>query len=162
MKKIKNIQNHFEVIDITKGHSGKIHPSMGEFLGYCLYKLAIRFRSNMDQGFAKHHLLAPQAGMLTLLQKSGSMTQVELGSYLAIDKATMVRFLDDLENKKLLVRKPHISDKRAKVLELTSKGQQVIKEIHKIRKEIENKTLSSLTKAEISQFKKLISKLIIE
>ncbi len=90
-----------------------IHPELQDFLGYAMSKLAMRVRSRMDELVSRYGIVAPQCGILKMLHRVGPMTQVELGSYMMIDKATMVRFLDGLEELGLAVRSTHDSDRRA-------------------------------------------------
>lgn len=162
LKKIKSSDHQIEVIDLSHDNVAKIHPAMREFIGYCIYKLAIRFRAQTDAGFSSYRLVAPQSGILNLLYNVGTMTQIELGGYLAIDKATMVRFIDDLENKKYLVRTTCQQDRRAKILCLTDLGRKTVEKLQKIRRKVENQMLSPLSESEKKQFRALISKLTIQ
>lgn len=142
--------------------SPRIHPAMRPFVGYCMAKIAFQFRARMDEGLAGYGIVAPQCGMMALLHKVGPMTQIELGGYLAIDKATMVRFLDDLEEKKWLVRVTDPKDRRAKVLQLTKAGEKTLAGALKVKDAIENEMLGVLTKAERETFAKLIAKIALQ
>src|ERR1035437_20139 len=85
-------------------HRACLHQSLKKYIGYCFYKTAASMRAKVDHRFAPFGLVAPQFGMLIILREQGPITQMELGSYMAIDKATMVRMIDVLEGKKLVTR----------------------------------------------------------
>lgn len=131
---------------------------MRQFTGYCLYKVAVRLRSRMDELLKDLGLVAPQCGMLALLNRVGPMTQIELGNHMAIDKATMVRFLDGLQKKKLITRIENSKDRRAKVLQVTSAGTKLLNAIAKVRDQVENEIFANLTKKEFETLRALIAK----
>lgn len=131
---------------------------MRQFTGYCLYKVAVRLRSRMDEMLEDLGLVAPQCGMLALLNRVGPMTQIELGNHMAIDKATMVRFLDGLERKKLITRVENSKDRRAKVLQVTSSGAKLLAAIAKVRDQVEKEIFANLSKKEFETLRALIAK----
>src|SRR4051812_23008777 len=113
---------------------GKIHPELRKYVCYCLYKSAMRWKSMFDETLADHNLVAPQFGILVLLDLEGLMTQNELASYMAMDKATMVRMIDILEDKKWVLRVQNKEDRRANHLQLTKAGKQAIHKMEELRK----------------------------
>ena len=137
----------------------KIHPVLKQNFGYCLYKSAMRFRSLLDEALQKHGLLTPQLGMLRIVHESGSLSQHDIGDGLGIDKASIVKFIDQLEKLKLVIRKNHETDRRIKMVSLTAKGTKVLKKGALIRQQIEEQFLAPLTATERSQVKKLMPKL---
>lgn len=139
----------------------KIHPEMRQFLGFCLYKLAMSIRTRLDRELAKYNIVAPQSAILKLLDHLGSVTQKELGEWLAIDKATMVRMLDGLEEQGLLKRAEDQNDRRAKKLAITAKGRDVLEKAKTARKIAEDEALSPLSAAEEKTFRALVAKLTI-
>lgn len=136
-----------------------IHPHMKNYTGYCFYKLAMRFRAMVDEELQEFQVLAPQFGILKMLSEVGSMTQVELGNYMAIDKATMVRFIDGLEKNGYLVRKNVEGDRRAKLLEITKAGLKASEQMHEARQRAEKNFLSPLAASERTTFKEILMKL---
>src|SRR5258708_4018821 len=94
-------------------HKACLHQDLKKYLGYCFYKSAAGLRAKVDQRYAPFGLVAPQFGMLIILQSSGPITQNELGQFMAVDKATMVRMIDGLQDKKLVTRTQSQKDRRA-------------------------------------------------
>lgn len=89
------------------------------------------------------------------------MTQNELGAYVGVDKATMVRFIDGLEEKKWVLRVPNKEDRRANHLEITRAGKQAIQKLDELRKQAEKEFLSPLNESERNQLRTIVNKLIV-
>lgn len=140
----------------------KIHPQMRQFLGFCLYKFALSIRGRFEEKIQVHGLLAPQCAILKLLDSEGTMTQSELGSYLAIDKATAVRLIDGLEGNGYVTRTEDTNDRRAKQLAITSRGRSTLEKAAIARQAAESEALSPLTESERKQFRELVAKLTLE
>lgn len=157
----ETLRQALESGDLSQLKPVKIHPEMKEFLGYCLSKLALFVRSKMDQSLSEFGVIAPQCAMMSLLSKVGPMTQIELAEYIAIDKATMVRMLDGLEERKYVTRETHATDRRAKTLKLSQAGEKVVAEFHQRRIAAENEILKPLTAAERKTLKELVRKLTV-
>jgi DNA-binding MarR family transcriptional regulator len=69
--------------------------------------------------------LSPRAwGVLSTLAESGSMTQIELATALAIDRTAMVYLLDQLEEQGLVERVRNPEDRRSFLIHLTAWGEQ--------------------------------------
>ena len=139
----------------------RIHPTLREYFGYCFYKVAMRMRANVDERLSEFGVIAPQFGVLTMLKFVGPMTQVELGKFMAIDKATMVRLLDGLEEKKYLARVSQAGDRRAKVLQITKAGEKIQTKINEVRLQVEEEFFSPLTAKERSALKEALAKLSV-
>ena len=120
----------------------------------------MRLRAGFDRRVQKYGLVAPMFLMLKLLKIEGKMTQVELGAYMAVDKATMVRMIDALEERKYLNRVQHDRDRRAKWLEITAAGRKVVARVDEERAEAEAQLLSHLTATEREQLRALVAKLL--
>lgn len=138
----------------------KIHPQLKTNTCYCIVKVATRMRMQLDERLKKFELIGPQFAMLKLLSIEGRMTQVQLGGFMAMDKATMVRMIDGLEERGYLERVQSEGDRRAKFLELTASGKKIISKLNQMRDETEAEFLSPLTAAEKNQLKDIISKLL--
>jgi DNA-binding MarR family transcriptional regulator len=137
----------------------RLHQSLKRYIGYCFYKTAACMRSKVDQRFSPYGLVAPQFGMLILLKEQGPLTQMELGTYMAIDKATMVRMLDVMQEKKLITRTQSKKDRRANYLEITKPGETMLNKLNEARKAAEEEFLQPLSKTEREQLAVIINKL---
>lgn len=135
------------------------HPAIKKYLGYCFSKVAMRIRAAFEERFQEFGLVGPQLGMLIIVREDGPITQNELGKYMAIDKATMVRLIDQLEERKLLTRTQSKQDRRANHLQITKAGEQMIVKMDEARKKCEEEVFAPLSKAEREQLSALLQKL---
>lgn len=137
-----------------------VHPKLKSNTCYCIVKVATRMRARLDERLEPFKIIGPQYAMLRLLSIEGRLNQVELGNFMAMDKATMVRMLDGLEKMKYLKRVQSETDRRAKCLELSDAGRKLLKKIDGLREEAEAEFLAPLTATEKKQLKAIVSKLL--
>jgi DNA-binding MarR family transcriptional regulator len=136
------------------------HPALKNYFGYCLYKSAHRLRSQLDEALEIHGLIAPQFGILTVLNTTGGLCQADISSQMGIDKATVVKLIDGLESQNLVIRIPQKSDRRMNHLQITSKGKSTLAKGLKVAKKVEKKFLSPLTLSEQDTLRQLMPRLL--
>jgi DNA-binding MarR family transcriptional regulator len=137
-----------------------VHPALKMFTGYCVNKAAIRIKTIQQEKLNKYKIIPAQMGIMRLLQIEGPLSQISLGQSIGIDKATMVKLIDDLENKKWLERTTSTSDRRIKHIRLTKKGHDFLGVMSDLCKEAEVEFLHKLTAKEQQQFIDLLQKLL--
>ena len=136
-----------------------VHPVLKQYFGYCFGKAALKYKAMMTQKLESQGIVSPQLGILRLLQVLGPTSQIALGQDMGIDKASMVKFLDGLEKKKWIQRLPDSQDRRIKLVEVTTKGEEAIKKLTTLHLEVVKEFLSPLSKAEQEVLKDLVSRL---
>ncbi len=139
----------------------KAHPILHRYFGFCMYKSAMKFRGMMDEALAKYGLMTPQLGILRVIHESGLISQQDIGDFVVIDKASMVKFIDLLEKNKLVSRQSHETDRRVKLVSLTPKGIKTLDEVTEIRKDVEDLFLQPLSEEEKTQLRAIVPKLIL-
>lgn len=137
-----------------------LHPALIPHFGYCYTKTALRFRKMLADELASVGVQLPQQGIMVILSKAGPMNQNSLGEEMAIDKATMVKLIDQMEDADLVRRNVDAHDRRVKLVELTPKGRNLVPKMAAMREKVEAKFLSALTKAEATELRRLIMKLV--
>src|SRR3546814_18955435 len=60
--------------------------------------------------------------ILSVLHHRGGLRQTDIAGVIGIDRTTTMKIVDELERAGMLRRTPHADDRRAKALDLTSKG----------------------------------------
>lgn len=90
--------------------------------------------------------------LLHLDNKSGAVTQQDLVEYLGIDKASMVRILDELTHAGLILRSPHPVDRRFHHILLTESGKTLIPEIRATVLQLNALMMNGLSEQEVGQF----------
>jgi DNA-binding MarR family transcriptional regulator len=138
----------------------RLNPVLEKHLGYCLYRVAVKFRAIVDQALADENLIAPQFGMLNILKSTNGINQMTLGQQMGLDKATVVKLLDGLEAAGHVVRVASDTDRREKLLKVTNKGLKYIDRVIPRIKAVETEFLQPLSDAERLVFVKAVSKLM--
>lgn len=140
----------------------KVHPFLKDYFGYCFYKAAVILRERLAGRIYEYGLVPPHLGMLRLLKELGEHSQNQLAEQLGIDKATMVKLIDQLEKKKFIERTQDAKDRRIWRIRITSGGEKLLLKASAIRQEVEAEFLSSLTEAEQKVLRKCIPQLLDE
>jgi DNA-binding MarR family transcriptional regulator len=139
----------------------KAHPVLTGYFTYCFSKTMLRLRSDLTTEYSSLGLQLPQGGILDILSKSGPLNQIALGEQIGIDKASMVKLIDGLEEPGYVERKTHPGDRRAKTVEITAKGKKLLAKVLAARERVEKDFLSSLTEKEAATFRELTRKLFL-
>ncbi len=137
----------------------KINSIFKDNLTFLLVRTSSELRDEFANYLAELNLVPPHKGIMTFLRKNGEANQLTLCEALAINKATMVRFIDHLQELKYIQRNESKVDRREKVIKLTKKGHTILEKIEQKNWDIEAQYTSSLTKEEVKQLKVLLLKL---
>lgn len=89
----------------------------------------------------------------------GGVTPVALADHMGIDRAAVTRVIDQLEEKKLLRRTPHKSDRRSTVLELTARGTKLLPKLVAASKDTNESFLGLLSPGDAEAVLSLVRKL---
>jgi DNA-binding MarR family transcriptional regulator len=142
------------------GNPVQTHPALVEYFGYCLYRSAMRMRGMFNEALAEYGLSAPMFGILKILKHSAPLSQIELGKYMDCDKASMVKFLDVLEDKGLLVRKNDLKDRRVKKILLTPKGSKMLLTLESLCTKTDSEFFTKVSAKERKFLEETIPKLL--
>jgi DNA-binding MarR family transcriptional regulator len=99
-------------------------------------------------------------GVLAVLSELGAVSQQTLADILAVDRSTMVAFVDELEEKGDVRRGRNPSDRRAYAIALTDAGAAVQREAAVLLEGCEQHYLDPLTAAERRQLLELLGRLV--
>jgi DNA-binding MarR family transcriptional regulator len=99
-------------------------------------------------------------GVLAVLSELGPVSQQTLADMLAVDRSTMVAFVDELERKGHVRRGRNPRDRRAYAIELTDAGAHVQREAAALLEGCERHYLDPLTAAERRTLLELLGRLV--
>jgi MarR family transcriptional regulator, lower aerobic nicotinate degradation pathway regulator len=126
----------------------------GFVLGHVAELSDTRFQRALEPlGIAEQHV-----GVLLLLEHLGPQVQAHMSPYLRIDKATMVRLVNDLERARLVERRPNPHDRRAVLVHLTDAGQHAITEVNAIMERVAAEVFGVLTPDEQQTVRRLLTR----
>jgi DNA-binding MarR family transcriptional regulator len=105
--------------------------SINERVMIAIVRAAELFRKENDALFKNYGLTFPQYNVLRVLDASanGQNTLTSIGRIMLVSGANMTGIAKRLEKKGFLIRKSDPNDERIKLLEITPKGKQTLKNI---------------------------------
>ncbi len=86
-------------------------------------------------------------------------SQIQLAKAIGIEQPSLVRTLDQLEEKGLIARQVCINDRRAKRISLTPEASSIIQQVNNVIVGTRNEILGGFTPEEVSQLVNFISRL---
>src|SRR5450631_2490262 len=90
--------------------------------------------------------------LLVLVRENPGIAQIELGTHLGVDKASIVALLDRLEGAELIERRRSTRDRRRQGIFLTTAGGEELNGLISDVRALERNMASRYTKAELEQF----------
>lgn len=97
-----------------------------------------------------------QFAVLRALSTADGSSQQQLSQALYIPASKLVALIDDLEERGLLERRPHPSDRRTRSLHLTNSGHDILAELLDATAEHEKRLFAGLSTLERAQFDQLL------
>lgn len=128
--------------------------------GFVLYKVAHFLQEALDHALEPWGLRTRHYTVLAMLANLGSMSQQAIGRKSRIDRATMVKVVDDLERLGLVERRRNADDRRFYDLTLTAEGLAQLAAAEEAVEEMEAIALSPLSAEQQGQLHGLLSSLL--
>ncbi|MGH8444769.1 MAG: MarR family winged helix-turn-helix transcriptional regulator [Solimonas sp.] len=136
-----------------------IPPEYRGHLGFVLTKahraLVAELDGVIDDGLNVRHF-----ALVAVLHHRGGLRQTDIGAMLDADRTTTMKAVDDLEERGMLRRTPHASDRRANAVELTDAGRAWRERMLPRLGEQENAFLEPLSAGERTLLHELLLKLV--
>ncbi|WP_456268833.1 MarR family transcriptional regulator [Kushneria sp. AK178] len=120
-------------------------------------------RSFLEPFFRAHELQAGEFDVLATLRRAGApyaLGPTQLYEALMISSGGMTNRLDRLEKQGLIERHPNPEDRRGTLVQLTSRGKEIIDKMVPEHIDNESLALSGLTREEQEQLNALLGKLL--
>ena len=131
-------------------------------LTYLLGRVASSARDQANRALRPLALDTRHYAVLTVIAAQDAPSQRTIADALGIDRATVVALADDLEQQRFARRTPSPEDRRAKRLELTAQGRQVLKRAHALMEKCEAQFIGTLSITEQRQLGAMLEKLLPE
>ena len=125
---------------------------MDRNFGFLLHDVARLMRTVFDRRGKELGLTRSQWWVLTMLYAKEGVTQSELADFMELEKATLGRLLDRLEEKGWVERRTDVLDRRVNRLYLTDKVQEVMRALRKTAADVRNDALGDMGDSERERF----------
>lgn len=127
-------------------------------LGLMLRRAHARAAAVMSEAVRPFGLELRHFSMLIILVDRGPTTQRDLVTEMGWDKAGVMRVVDDLESRGLVVRKPVPGDRRVRLVEITARGRKVFDGAHAEAPRLAERLVSHLAPGEPDQLLDLVTR----
>ncbi|MFG1810473.1 MarR family winged helix-turn-helix transcriptional regulator [Streptomyces sp. NPDC049040] len=128
-------------------------PELSGRLGHLLKHAQLRLAELSAQALAPFGISGRELAVLLVLAAQEAASQQQAAGRLGVDRTTMVAFLDTLEGKGLVARRPDPDDRRRNVVVLTAKGTQTLRDATAASDAAERAFLAPLTAPDAAGFR---------
>jgi DNA-binding MarR family transcriptional regulator len=135
-------------------------PELAGRLGYLLKHAQARLAELTAEALAPFGISGRELAVLLVLASQEPASQQQAARRLGIDRTTMVAFVDVLEDKGLVARRPDTNDRRRNVVALTTAGQDTLRLATRASDDAERRFLSPLAQSASMNFKQTLAELI--
>lgn len=104
--------------------------------------------------------ISPRAYHVLSTAMTGEFTQTDLAQCIGLDKTTMVVTVDELEKAGFAERRLSESDRRARVIAVTPKGERAVAEGEEVVASVQKEVLASLPKEEREGLLRALTRLV--
>ena len=142
------------------GQQALVPAALAQRLGFVLVRATAGMTRLGAETLAPLGIDGRHYGVLAVLSELGPVSQQTLADILAVDRSTMVAFVDELERNGYVRRRRNPGDRRAYALELTHRGAYVQREAAELLEGCERHYLEPLSAAEQRQLLELLGRLV--
>jgi DNA-binding MarR family transcriptional regulator len=127
---------------------------------FLLKRLGFAAKDRSHDAFQGTGLNAFHFAVLALLEEDPRETQAVIADALGYDRSHLVRLLDELEERDLVVRKRDPEDRRRHVVKMTAEGKKALARLRRIVSELEDEFMAPLDAGERATLHGLLQRLM--
>jgi DNA-binding MarR family transcriptional regulator len=135
-------------------------PELVDRLGYLLKHVQLRLTELTGKALAPYGITGRELAVLLVVAGREPQSQQQIAARLGIDRTSMVAFLDVLEEKALVARRPDPKDRRRNVVVLTGTGEDTLREARRASDEAERQFLAPLDGPAAAELKNTLARLL--
>jgi len=128
-------------------------------LGFWVHRLQIAMKSKLDEYSQEHGVSGTEAILLTMLKHKGPTSLVELSTFLSYAHPSVLRHIDALEERGIIERKPHPTDRRIKLVGLTEAGNELESKLNQMFHKLNEKAMNGISEQDRVHFIQTINKM---
>jgi DNA-binding MarR family transcriptional regulator len=129
-------------------------------LGFLLSQVGIYASQRFAERIAAADLHPPQFRVLNFVDAAEGQSQQAIGRAIGAPASRMVAIVDELEERGLVERRPHLSDRRIRAVYLTPAGRKALARGRKIAAEHEEELTRGMSEADRKRLVALLQKLV--
>lgn len=138
-----------------------VPEALTRYTGFLLSRMGTVAQKRFSSRLEALDLTPRMWGALNILEADAPITQHGLCKRTGMDPSSMVATIDDLEQRGLVERRAHPSDRRAYALHVTDAGRETLSQGRAVVQEVQDELLAPLDDAEREQLRSLLLRLVI-
>jgi DNA-binding MarR family transcriptional regulator len=144
--------------EFTVGDEIREPAQMKSYLGYAIRRAQLRAYESFYNALQDLETTPARFTLMLLIRENPGIRSVDLARKLGVARSGMVRLINDLEGRGLIVREILKSDRRNQALELTTDGRRYLKQLERAIERHEAVLSRSLTAKERAQLIDLLGR----
>jgi DNA-binding MarR family transcriptional regulator len=136
-------------------------PELNARLGHLLKHAQLRLAELSAEALAPFGISGRELAVLLVLAGQEAASQQQAAGRLGVDRTTMVAFLDTLEGKDLVARRPDPGDRRRNVVVLTAQGEDTLRRATAASDAAERRFLTPLTAPDAACFRAALQAVVL-
>jgi len=136
-----------------------VFGALPDLIGYQLRLAQIAIFRDFAQSLGIHDITPGLFGALVIIDANPGLKQSELAKATHLDRSTVVSLVDNLERRNLVERHSAVADRRSNALQLTGAGKTLLKKLHLLVGEHEQRLTENLSAREQASLVKLLQKI---
>jgi DNA-binding MarR family transcriptional regulator len=124
-----------------------------------LFQTCIRLQTSLDRRFLRFGMTVQEASVLVRCVEARSITPGQLAVWIGRDKGMITRFIDHLEDSRLIVRHVNPRDHRFSILKPTAKGKQTARNLASLFDEIRKELFAGVLETEVGELSRMMARL---
>lgn len=126
-------------------------------VAFLLAQLGHHAAERFSERIASLELTPPQAGILRAIAAAPGRSQQALSSQLQLLPSRVVTFIDELEDRGCVERRPNPDDRRQYALYLTAAGKELMQKLSRLARQHEHALTSGLDESQQAQLRELLA-----
>lgn len=128
-------------------------------VAFLLAQLGAHAAEKFSERIASLDLTPPQAGILRAIAAAPGRSQQALSGQLQMLPSRVVAFVDDLEDRGYVERRPNPDDRRQYALHLTAAGKKLMQKLSRLARQHDRSITSGLSETQREQLRELLATL---
>jgi DNA-binding MarR family transcriptional regulator len=134
--------------------------ALHDSVGYLVNRVASAMKTALERELEPFEVTAPQWAVVATLAERRSVTVLGLADTIGVDAGAASRLVDRLEDKGIVSRRRHESDRRLAVVRLTSAGEDLYPRLRRKAEVVLDAFLRPCSRREVNELKAGLRKLL--
>jgi DNA-binding MarR family transcriptional regulator len=143
-------------LEFAAGEEVREPAQMKNYLGYAIRRAQMRAYESFYNALRDLETTPSRFTLMLLMRENPGIRSVDLARKLGVARSGMVRLIDDLEGRGLIVREVVKADRRNQALALTTEGRRYLRQLERAVGRHESALTDKLTAKERAQLIKLL------